>query len=91
MSLGAQSSVERVAEAHAALTASGRVADYDKTIDAYNALVRHLVGSTEAAPAAAKRPATAVSLGFHTEADVEGWIERRLRLENQVIDQYRQL
>ena len=84
VSLGLQSSVERVEAAHTALTASGRVADYDEAIYAYNELVARLMGFThDAQRAATQQPMV------HVQG--KEWLRKRVEVESSVIERYSKL
>ena len=88
--------LEKAEAAHATMSATGRIADYDAAFHARNELdaawARAAAAQPPVAPATAEpTPATRVTLGFHAEADVEAWIEHRLRFENQMVKKYQEL
>ena len=88
--------LEKAEAAHATMSATGRIADYDAAFHARNELdaawARAAAAQPPVAPATAEpTPATRVTWGFHAEADVEAWIEHRLRFENQMVKKYQEL
>ena len=87
--------LEKAEAAHATMSATGRIADYDAAFHARNELdaawARAAAAQPPVAPATAEATRDARDLGFHAEADVEAWIEHRLRFENQMVKKYQEL